>query len=144
MSVFVLVHGSMHGSWCWRDLVPELVRRGHRAVTPDLPCEEAGADLQDYSTTVEAALVDPAAGAEGDLVLVGHSLGSRTIPIVASRRPRSRMIFLCSVPTDVGPVDPKAFAGMVTEEYARADFDSREDGAQRLSEGCARDLFYHD
>jgi pimeloyl-ACP methyl ester carboxylesterase len=142
MSVFVLVHGSMHGSWCWRDLVPELVRRGHRAVTPDLPCDDVGADLQDYAAAVEVALEE--ACADGDLVLVGHSLGSRTIPIVASRRPGSRMIFLCSVPTDIGPVDPQAFAGMVTEEFAQANFDEREDGAQRLSEACARELFFHD
>ena len=28
------------------------------------------------------------------------------------------MIFLCSVPTGVGPVDPEAFSGMVTTDFA--------------------------
>ena len=32
MALFALVHGSMHGGFCWRDLVPELERLGHRGV----------------------------------------------------------------------------------------------------------------
>lgn len=53
-------------------------------------------------------------------------------------------IFLCSAPTGIGPVDSEAFAGMVSEEFAQADFVERDDGAQRLSEKCARELFFHD
>ena len=49
MAVFALVHGSMHGSWCWRELVPLLEQRGHRAVTPDLPCDDVAAGLAEYA-----------------------------------------------------------------------------------------------
>jgi pimeloyl-ACP methyl ester carboxylesterase len=34
---FVLVHGAAHGAWCWEELTPRLVSRGHRVVTLDLP-----------------------------------------------------------------------------------------------------------
>ncbi|MFO0691503.1 MAG: alpha/beta fold hydrolase [Myxococcota bacterium] len=140
MAVFALVHGSMHGGWCWRDLVPVLERRGHRAVAPDLPCEDASAGLVQYADAVEAALAGVPGGERP--VLVGHSLGSRTIPVVAARRPGARMIFLCSVPTGVGAVDAEAFAGMVTPEYASARFDDRSDGARRIDAEAARSVFY--
>lgn len=140
MALFALVHGSMHGGWCWRDLVPLLERHGHRAVAPDLPCEDATAGLSEYADAVEASLAGVAGGEP--LVLVGHSLGSRTIPVVASRRPGARMIFLCSVPTGAGPVDGQAFAGMVTAEYAAAPVHERGDGARRIAAEAARRVFF--
>ena len=37
MARFLLVHGSNHGRWCWRDLVPELAARRHEPAAVDLP-----------------------------------------------------------------------------------------------------------
>ena len=37
MARFLLIHGSCHGAWCWRDLLPELAARGHEARAIDLP-----------------------------------------------------------------------------------------------------------
>jgi pimeloyl-ACP methyl ester carboxylesterase len=71
VSVFGLVHGAWHGGWCWERLVPELEQRGHTAVLPDLPCEDVRADATEYARVVGEALGD----ADGDVVLVGHSLG---------------------------------------------------------------------
>jgi pimeloyl-ACP methyl ester carboxylesterase len=36
MSTFVLVHGAMHGGWCWRDVRRRLIGRGHDVHTPTL------------------------------------------------------------------------------------------------------------
>jgi len=33
----VLVHGAMHGAWCWEKIVPLLAARGRRVVAIDLP-----------------------------------------------------------------------------------------------------------
>ncbi len=140
--IFVLVHGSMHGAWCWRPLVRELEQRGHVAIAPELPCDDPSAGVAEYAAVVEARL--PAGADDTSLVLVGHSLGSRTIPVVAAVHPGARMVFLCSAPTPPGPVDPAAFAGMVTEEYACAEVDARPDGATRIAPAAARALFYHD
>ena len=140
----------MHGGWCWRDLVPELEKRGHRAVAPDLPCEDVEAGLGAYADAVESALeaaletAGDSRGADDDLILVGHSLGCRTIPVVASRRPASRMVFLCCVPTGPAAVDPESFAGMVTDEFRAAEIEVREDGARRMTPESARRVFYHD
>jgi len=36
VSTFVLVHGAMHGGWCWRDVRRRLCGRGHDVHTPTL------------------------------------------------------------------------------------------------------------
>lgn len=36
MATFVLVHGAMHGGWCWRDVRRRLAARGHEVLTPTL------------------------------------------------------------------------------------------------------------
>ena len=48
------------------------------------------------------------------------------------------------VPTGAGPVDAEAFAGMVTREFAEAEFAQRPDGAQRMAAESARRVFFHD
>jgi pimeloyl-ACP methyl ester carboxylesterase len=87
---FGLVHGGAHGAWCWDRLVEALARLGRRAIAMDLPCEDEDAGAAEYA----AVVVDALAGVDGEVVLVGHSLGGLTVPLVASARPASRMIFL--------------------------------------------------
>lgn len=143
MATFTLIPGSMHGAWCWRDLTPLLEARGHHVVTPDLPCEDASAGLAEYAACVEAALAT-AHPPNDPLVLVGHSLGSRTVPIVAREHPGATMVFLCSAPTALGPVDPADFEGMVTPEFIAAERLTRADGSTRLTDADAISVFYQD
>jgi pimeloyl-ACP methyl ester carboxylesterase len=100
VSTFCLVHGAWHGAWCWERLVPELHALGHRAIAVDLPCEDTSVDFSGYARVVESALAD-----EDDVVLVGHSLGGLTIPLVAAERPVRHLVFLCALI----PVPGKAF-----------------------------------
>jgi pimeloyl-ACP methyl ester carboxylesterase len=126
MATFGLVHGAQHGGWCWERLVPELEARGHGAVAVDLPADDPDATISTYADCVADALVG-----HHDVVLVGHSLGSLTIPVVARRRPVRRLVFLCSVPTGPGPPIDADLASMVTPGFAAA---SRTiDGAGRES-----------
>ena len=89
---FVLVHGAWHGAWCWRDLMPHLERLGARAIAVDLPCDDVTAGTEAYAAHVLDALP-----ASGDVVLVGHSLGGLTIPLVAAARPVRALVFLCAL-----------------------------------------------
>ncbi|HEY3924273.1 MAG TPA: alpha/beta hydrolase [Acidothermaceae bacterium] len=93
MTTFGLVHGAYHGAWCWAPTVAELERRGHRALTVDLPCEDPTAGAAAYA----AVAVEAFASADNDLVLVGHSLGGLTIPLVAHARPVQRLVYLCAM-----------------------------------------------
>jgi pimeloyl-ACP methyl ester carboxylesterase len=139
MTTIALVHGAHHGAWCWERLIPELERRGLKAVAPDLPCEDPRGGIAEYAAVVEAALEG-----EQDVVIVGHSLGSLTIPVVASRLPVRRMVFLCSVPTGPGPPVGDSMAEMVTPEFLAAPRFHDADGTEMLSNQAFRELFFHD
>jgi pimeloyl-ACP methyl ester carboxylesterase len=95
VTAFALVHGAWHGAWCWERLAPELEALGHRVVAVDLPCDDATATFETYADVVVRAL--EAEGAEAEVVVVGHSLAGLTIPLVATRRPVSRLVYLCAL-----------------------------------------------
>lgn len=94
MTIFALVHGAWHGAWCWERVAPELKARGHRVVAVDLPCDDATATFETHADVVVRAL--EAAGGN-DVVVIGHSLGGLTLPLVADRRPVRRLIYLCAL-----------------------------------------------
>ncbi len=145
MAVLALVHGAYHGAACWDRLVPELEERGHRAVTMDLPSEDPQAGCADYAKVVEAALTE--AGAGDDVVLVGHSLGGLTIPLVAEARPVRRMVFLCAfLPQPGMSLDQQAGeeSDMVCAFEAATGAIAHPDGSASVPEGRALELYYPD
>jgi pimeloyl-ACP methyl ester carboxylesterase len=75
MASFSLVHGAWGGGWCWDLVRRELEGRGHVVHTPDLPCEDVTAGVEEYAAVVPAADV-----------VVGYSLGGLTIPYVEADR----------------------------------------------------------
>ena len=64
----------------------------------DLPGEDPAADFDTYADVVCAALD----GYGGDVIVVGHSLGCCTIPLVAARRPVRHLVYVCGLIPDVG------------------------------------------
>jgi pimeloyl-ACP methyl ester carboxylesterase len=90
VETFCLVHGAWHDDACWAPLVAELERRGHECVTPVLPLDDLDATFEDYAQVV----VDSLAGRPAP-VLVGHSMSSAVIPIVAMRIPVRLLVYLC-------------------------------------------------
>ena len=92
MALFVLVHGVCAGSWTWNLVVPHLERAGHKTLAVDLPGNDPAAKFSDYAEVIVQGIAD----ADEDIVLVGHSTGGLTIPIVAARRPVAELVFLCA------------------------------------------------
>jgi hypothetical protein len=129
MTDFGLVHGAYHGAWCWERLTPELERLGHRVFTVDLPAEDPRAGAAEYAAAALTAFAD----AGEDLVLVGHSLGGLTIPLIAASRPVRRLIFLAAM-------IPRP--GQTHDEVMAAEPDmvlpGPEGGAYRGSDGAVR------
>jgi pimeloyl-ACP methyl ester carboxylesterase len=82
MATFVLIHGGGDVGWYWHQVEAELRRRGHDSVAPDLPCDDESAGLSEYADAVVAAVGD-----RRHLVVVGHSYGGFTAPLVADRVP---------------------------------------------------------
>lgn len=80
MVMFAFVHGGGDAGWSWHLVERELQALGHQTVAPDLPSGDDTATLLDYAATVVDALGD-----RGRVVVVGHSYGGFTAPLVAER-----------------------------------------------------------
>ena len=102
MARFLLVHGSCHGAWCWRDLVPALEASGHSAAAIDLPGH--GADKTAIKDITLASYRDAILEASTPkTIIVGHSMAGYPIAAAAEKAPdgMAGLIFLCAyVPAD--------------------------------------------
>ncbi|MDG4798479.1 alpha/beta fold hydrolase [Micromonospora sp. WMMD1082] len=97
MASFVLIHGGGGSAWDWHRLVPELADRGHDVVVPELPIEDSSAGFAEFCETVVDAIGD-----RRDLVVVGHSYGAFTAPLVADRLPVRLIVLLTPMVPEPG------------------------------------------
>jgi pimeloyl-ACP methyl ester carboxylesterase len=93
VSTFSLIHGGGGSAWDWHLVEPQLRERGHEPVAVDLPSEDPSAGWSDYADTVVEAVGDP----ERPFVVVGHSLGGLTAPLVADRIPVDLVVFVAGM-----------------------------------------------
>jgi pimeloyl-ACP methyl ester carboxylesterase len=139
---FALVHGSYHGAWCWDFLKPELERLGHRVQAIDLPISDPTLGAADYATAVERAL-DPAS----EPILVGHSMAGLIIPVVASRRPVRRLVFLAAMlPVPGQSMNEQRAAEPIDGRVAprTAEWTDLGDDVWMVGPSTATELFFHD
>src|SRR5215207_6671837 len=89
---FALIHGGGGSAWDWHLVVPELQERGHEAVAVDLPSEDPSAGWSEYTDTVVDAI-----GERQPIIVVGHSLGGFTAPLVAARLPVDLLVLVAAM-----------------------------------------------
>ena len=140
VSTYALIHGAWQAGWLWDEVVPELEARGHRAVAPDLPSEDPNAGLSDYARVVTEAI-----GGEDDVIVVGHSFGGITAPLVPARM----IVFVCGhVPqpgrsleetaAEDNPSTANAHDGRTVDELERDYWVDREMAIRDLYNECDR------
>jgi SAM-dependent methyltransferase len=117
----VFIHGAGDGAWHWALVAAALRERGHEAITLDLPSEDESAGWWDYADAVVEAIGD-----RSDVVLVAHSLGGFTAPLVCTRVPVGLLVLV---------------AAMVPEPGERAEAWWANTGYRSADEG---DVYYHD
>jgi len=86
---FVLIHGTWHGGWAWRDVVQNLSQKGHVAHAPTLAghgvgTARSGITHQDCVDSVVACIQH--CSLKG-VVLVGHSFGGTVVQKLAEQVP---------------------------------------------------------
>ncbi|MFJ9697187.1 alpha/beta fold hydrolase [Kitasatospora sp. NPDC101183] len=89
MATYVLIHAAAVDSWYWGPLAAELRAGGHEVVAPDLPCEDESAGFAEYADAVVEAIGD-----RTGLVVVAHSFGGFTAPLVCDRLPVDLLVML--------------------------------------------------
>jgi pimeloyl-ACP methyl ester carboxylesterase len=91
MATFVLVHGAMHGGWCWSRTAIVLQKRGHAVFAPTLTGLGERAHLLNRGVGLHTHVEDVANVVHyedlRDVVLVGHSYGGMVISGAAERVP---------------------------------------------------------
>ncbi|WP_377193351.1 alpha/beta fold hydrolase [Ruegeria meonggei] len=145
MADFLLVHGSCHGAWCWRDLIPALEALGHAAQTVDMPSH--GSDPTPIAqVTLDSCRDAVLAGSTPDTIIVGHSWGGYPISAAAEANPDAMraLVYLCAyVPRD----------GLsMVEMRKRAPRQMFADAVEKSTDGLSytvrpdrvQELFYHD
>ena len=92
MATFALIHGGGSSAWDWHLVVPALRERGHDPIAVELPSEDESAGWAEYADAVVRAI-----GERGDVVVVGHSLGGFTAPLVCPRRPVELLVLVAGM-----------------------------------------------
>jgi pimeloyl-ACP methyl ester carboxylesterase len=122
VATFVLIHGGGGSAWDWHLVEPELRRLGHDPVAVDLPTEDASAGWWDYAD----AVVDAVGDRPSPVVVVAHSLGGFTAPLVCARTPVDLLVLLAAMI----PAPGELFADWWSDTgYESSGYD---------------DIFYHD
>jgi pimeloyl-ACP methyl ester carboxylesterase len=122
MATYVLIHGAGDTAWSWSFVGAELRERGHDVVAVDLPCDDDSAGLAEYTDTVVDAIGD-----RGDLVVVAHSLGGFTAPLVCARVPADLMVLAAGMVPRPGETAGDWWASSGYTEAARATPDYGDD-----------------
>lgn len=91
-ATFALIHGGGDVGWYWHLVERELHDLGHQTVAPDLPCDDDTAGLDDYAGTVVDAIGD-----RSNLIVVGHSYGGFTAPLVAAHLPVEAVVLVAAM-----------------------------------------------
>lgn len=145
MARFLLVHGSCHGAWCWRDLLPALKVLGHEAKAIDLPSH--GADPTPVKNVTLASYIDTILAASTPAtIIVGHSMSGFMISAAAEQAPKkmARLIYLCAyIPQDglcLDDIRNAAPRPLITSAIRS----SRDQLSVALDPTRIEDMFYHD
>jgi pimeloyl-ACP methyl ester carboxylesterase len=121
VATFALIHGGGGSAWDWHLVAPVLDERGHVAVAVDLPTDDASAGWWDYVDVVVEAVGD-----RRPVVVVGHSLGGFTAPLVCARMPVELLVLVAGMIPSPGELFGDWWGNVGYEESG------------------ADDLFYHD
>ncbi|MEH1015848.1 alpha/beta hydrolase [Micromonospora sp. CPCC 206060] len=92
MATYVLIPGAGGAAWTWHRLAAELHARGQEAIAVDLPADDDAAGLDEYVAAVVRAVGD-----RTDLIVVAHSFGGFTAPLVCERLPVRLLVLLSAM-----------------------------------------------
>ena len=92
MTTYVLIHGAGGTAWSWHLVTEQLEARGHEVVAVNLPCDDDAAGFAEYRD----AAVD-AIGDRTDLIVVAHSMGGFTAPLVCDRVPVDLLVLVAAM-----------------------------------------------
>lgn len=134
MSTFVLIPGAGGSAWDWHLVVGELERLGHEAIAVEIREDDPALGLPEFAEAVREAI-----GERRDVVLVAHSLGGFTAPMVAADTPVRMIVLVCAMIPLPGETPGAWWDATGAEEDRR-----RSDEAAGRSGEFDAETFFHD
>ena len=134
----VLVHGGMHGAWCWERVQPLLDLPSVAVDLPGRGRRPLDASPLTLARCVAAVLADADTAGFDRFVLVGHSMGGLTLTATAAQAPDriTSLVYVAALTPPVGmstyqlyfgadapaPDDPAGVQPLASPEAARERF----------------------
>ena len=116
MATFALIHGGGGTAWDWHLVSPALRDRGHDVVAVDLPIDVESAGWGEYAEAVVQAIGD-----RRGAVVVGHSLGGFTAPLVSVRIPVALLVLVAAMIPSPGELFEEWWANTGYEDTGEED-----------------------
>ncbi len=135
--MFVLLPGAGSTPWYWHRVDRELRALGDAVTAVRLPCEERSAGLAEYADTVVSAV-----GERREVVVVSHSFGAFTAPLVCARLSVRALVLVAPMIPASGESAAQWWERTGQPE-AQRDFALRE-GRDPDAEPSLDELFLHD
>lgn len=136
MATYVLIHGGGGRAESWNLVSAELQELGHDVVAVDLPSDDASAKWSDYADAVVAAISN-----RTELVVVAHSMGGFTGPLVCDRVHADLLVLVAGMV----PAPGETFEEWWTNTgHDQAKQEQAERAGRAVGEGGTVGTFYHD
>jgi pimeloyl-ACP methyl ester carboxylesterase len=119
MATYALIPGAGSDSWYWYLVAPRLRALGHEVITPDLPCEDDDAGIEEYADVVLEAI-----GTREEVILVAQSMGSFTACLVAGKLPVQLIVLVAAMMPKEGE-SPGEWGDATGSSKARRQADER-------------------
>ena len=105
---FVLVHGAMHGAWCWYKVATLLRSSGHKVTTLDMAASGINPkqpnEVTSFSEYIEPLTQFMKALPSGErVILVGHSAGGGCISVAMEHFPEKVSVAVFAAALMPGP-----------------------------------------
>lgn len=127
----VLVHGGLHGAWCWEHVLPLLHAAGLVASAPDLPgMGQDQTPLAEVTLGSSADFLARYVSDREDVILVGHSMAGPVISECAERIPE-RLLALVYLAANLVP------SGQSMRDAAGADLEGVMAGVHLSADGLS-------
>ena len=126
MATYAFIHGAGDVGWYWHLVEAELRKRGHEAISMDLPVEDDSAGLLEYAQVVVTAIGD-----RRNPLVVAQSFGGYVAPIVGDRVAARLVVLIAAMVPSPG----ESAQEMLTNTGYRPE--PRRDGSEI-------ETFYHD
>ncbi len=148
-SIYILLHGAWHASWCWKYITPLLQQAGHQVIEHDFaghgnnPCDFSRISLKTYTKELMTLIT----AQKQPVILVAHSFAGVMASQIAESIPHliQKIIYIAAfVPENKSSLMLEAKNGTTnTHTFLKADVSKNQMVFDLSQPELVREVFFH-